>query len=141
LRIPLALIFLAGLLSQADRAAVAQQVADPNVGQLAGVTLFAFGGVGFAGVRSAGEKEYDAIMSRPSRLELLEKVFEIGTPEGKSYALVGINNLNSARFKALAAELRSSKSAVRTARGCSLGRSTLGAIIQQIGAGAYSRYL
>ena len=141
LRIPLAFLFLAGLLSQPDTMAAAQQVADADVGQLASVTLFAFGGIGFAGVRSAGEKEYGVIMSRASRLELLEKVLEIGTPEAKSYALVGIHNLDSARFKVLAAELRLSKSVVHTARGCILGRSTLGAVIQEIDGGAYSRYL
>ncbi len=37
------------------------------------MTAFAFGEVGFAGVRSAGEKEYDAIMGRPDRPGLLAR--------------------------------------------------------------------
>jgi hypothetical protein len=140
LRIPLAFLFLGGWLGQAERSAVARQLTGPDVGQLAKVTLFAFAGVGFASVKSAGEKGYNAIMSRPNRQELLEKVFETGTPAARSYALVGINHLNAARFKELAAELRSSKTVVSTAHGCLLSPSTLGAVVEQIEAGGYARY-
>jgi hypothetical protein len=141
MRILLALCFLAGLLSQADTTSAARKVADPDAGQLAKVRLFAFGGVGFAMGTSAGEKEYEAIMARPGRLELLEKVFEIGTPEAKSYALVGISHLDGARFKVLAAGLRLSPATIHTAHGCIMGRSTLGAVVRQIEAGVYSRHV
>lgn len=137
LRIVLAFLLLAGVLSRAD----AEQVSKPEVAQLAKVTMFAFGGVGFAGAKSAGEMAYGAIMSRPSREALLEEVFAIGTAEAKLYALVGLHNLNKARFEVLAAEMRSSKEPVNTAMGCIIYRTTVGAVIQRIDAGRYARYV
>jgi hypothetical protein len=108
---------------------------------LAKVKMFAFGGVGFAGATTQGQKDYREVMSRPNRLEILEQVFETGTPEAKGYALVGISNLDRARFTVLAAPLRSSKQTVQTARGCILFKTTLAAIIRGIDAGAYAHYL
>lgn len=80
-------------------------------------------------------------MSRPNRLEILERVLESATPEAKSYALVGIYNLNRARFEVLASPLRSSESRVLIVRGCIISRTTLGSIIRSIEAGTYSHYL
>jgi hypothetical protein len=80
-------------------------------------------------------------MSRPSRQETLEHLFKTGTPEAKSYALVGLYNLNRTRFSELAATLRSSKAEVVTAQGCIIHKTTLGAVIQSIGAGAYAHRL
>jgi hypothetical protein len=48
-----------------------------------------------------------------------EHLFETGTAEAKSYALVGLYNLNRTRFSQLAATLRSSKAEVLTAQGYS----------------------
>jgi hypothetical protein len=115
--------------------------AEPTVEPLAQATMFAFGGVGFAGKRSQGEKDYRDVMSRPNRLEILEQVFETGTPAAKGYALVGISNLDHARFTALAEPLRSSTQTVRSMRGCIIFRTTLAIIIRDIDAGAYARYL
>lgn len=141
-KIPGSIFLLAlSLFSQANRLVVAQQVDDSAVERLAKATLFSFGGVGFVGLRSRPERDYEEIMSRPSRGELLERVFEIGTSEAKCYALVGIYNLDHARFHTLAAPVRSSGSEVRTAHGCIIGRATLGAVIQHIEAGDYAHYV
>ncbi len=123
-------------------AAVAQQPvsATPET-KLSAVKLFAFGGVGFAGVRSEGEEEYREVLSRPNRLEILERVVENGTPEAKAYALVGIYNFNRDRFTSLASSLSSSKDQVHTARRCVLGSSTLGNIVHDIAAGTYAERL
>ena len=119
----------------------AQDSGDPLVERLANVKMFAFGGVGFASIATQGENDYAQVMSRPSRQETLEHLFKTGTPEAKSYALVGLYNLNRTRFSELAATLRSSKAEVVTAQGCIIHKTTLGAVIQSIGAGAYAHRL
>ena len=136
------MLLLAGLFSQADNRALAQQAGGTaSEGTLATVTMFAFGGVGFAGSQSPGEKDYHAIMSRPNSLEILERLLGSATPEAKSYALVGIYKLNRARFEVLATTLQPSKVAVHMGRGCILSQTTLGAIVQSIEAGTYKQYL
>ncbi len=137
-RISLTISFFAvGLLGQSNSSTAAHLSNDLLVARLAKVSLFAFGGVGFAGVTSDGERYYKEVMSRPDRQDLLEKVFETGTPAGQCYALVGIRTLNGARFRALAATLRSSESRVLTAHACIMTRPSLGSIVQSIEAGAY----
>ena len=124
-----------------DRVVMPQQVAAPSGDELTTVKMFAFGGIGFAGSRSKAERAYYEIMSRPNRREILERVLEAGTLEGKCYALVGIYNLDRDRFRVLAAPFRSSKQQVATARGCILGSTTVGAIIERIEAGIYAHYV
>lgn len=119
----------------------AKHSGDPVVERLAKVKMFAFGGVGFASIRTQGETDYEQIMSRPARQETLERLFKTGTPEAKSYALVGLYNLNRTRFSELAAPLHSSKADVMTAHGCIIHKTTLGAVIQSIEAGAYAHRL
>lgn len=74
--------------------ALAEQPADPPLHGLAGVGVFAFGGVGIAGVTSQGEKDYRVILSRSSALAEFEKLFATGNPQAKAYALVGIRALD-----------------------------------------------
>ena len=56
---------------------------------LAKVDLFAFGGVGFAGVISSGEKDYRLLLSSSAEADF-EKLLASGNPQAKCYALVGI---------------------------------------------------
>ena len=137
----LLLLAAVGLLGQARTTSGAEQAAGSPEERLANVKLFAFGGVGFAGSRSAGEKEYGEVMSRPDRLEILERVFETGTPEAKSYALVGIYNLSRERFAALVSSVQDSKLQLFTAQGCILGKTTLGALVRRIQAGEFKHYV
>jgi hypothetical protein len=61
----------------------AAERSDPIVDRMAEVNLFAFGGVGFAGVISEGERDYRLILSRPSAQADFEKLFAVGTLEAK----------------------------------------------------------
>ena len=93
----------------------ATQPVDATFERLAKVELFAFGGVGYAGVMSPGEKDYRAILARSSAMADLERLYSSGNLQAKCYALVGIRKLNPQRFKELAESLRSSKEQVGTA--------------------------
>ncbi len=112
---------------------------DTIVDRLAKVDLFAFGGVGFAGVISPGEKEYRAVLASPCAETDFEKLLASGNPQAKCYALVGIRQLDPEKFKALSASLRSSKEQVPTMRGCMMSHQAMSDLIERIGAGNYSK--
>jgi hypothetical protein len=111
--------------------------ADPNLDRLRGVKLFAFGGVGFAGAITQGEKDYYTILARPTAEADFELVLSNSSPEGKAYALVAIRRLAPEKFKALSEPMRSSKAMVQTGMGCILMRLPLGELVKRIEAGLY----
>lgn len=116
----------------------AAPTADATLERLAKVSTFAFGGVGFAGVTSLGEKDYKVILSRPSALADFEKLFSSGNLMAKCYALVGIRKLSPGRFEELAKPLRASRDKVMTMHGCIVASEPLGAIVGQIESTKYS---
>jgi hypothetical protein len=114
------------------------QTVDATFEHLTKVRLFAFGGVGYSGVTSLGEKDYKALLSRPSAMADFEKLYSSGNLMAKCYALVGIRRLSPQRFRTLAQPLRNSKEEVATMHGCLMSHEPLGAIINQIESGRYS---
>jgi hypothetical protein len=117
----------------------ATQPVDTTLEHFAKVEIFAFGGVGYSGATSLGEKDYRAILARSSAIADFERIYSSGNLQAKCYALVGLRKLNPQRFKDLAQSLRNSKEQVATMHGCIIGQETLGAIIKQIESGKYSR--
>jgi len=113
---------------------------DPVSDRLAKVDRFAFGGTGYAGVISSGEKDYRVILARPSALLDFEKLFAVGNSQGKSYALIGIRTLDPSGFKQISPSLRGSTEEVVTQSGCIVYHESLGAVLKRIDAGAYSLY-
>jgi hypothetical protein len=75
------LILFAGLTARAS------QPADATFERMNNVALFAFGGVGFTGQISQGEKDFLAILSRPSAMADFERLFLEGNPQARAYAL------------------------------------------------------
>ena len=121
--------------------AISQVVApvDSTLERLAKVDRFAFGPTGYAGVTSQGEKDYKVVLSRPSAETDFEKLFAMGNPQAKAYALVGIRALTPARWKELSRTLRDSKEEVVTQNGCIVDHEPLGTVLKRIEAGDYSR--
>ena len=111
---------------------------DSVLDRLAKVDRFAFGGTGFAGVTSKGETDYRLILSRPSAEADFEKLFAVGNPQGKSYALVGIRALDPSRFKKVSGPLRDSTEEVVTQSGCIIYHESLGVVLRRITAGDYA---
>jgi hypothetical protein len=103
--------------------------------------LFAFGGIGFAGATSEGEKAFRVVMAEPhdAALQAMEEVFAKGGAVAKSYALVAIRALEPARFDALYQTVKHSQEKVPTMQGC-IGRDvTLEDMTRDIRSGAYNR--
>lgn len=114
------------------------QPVDTVLERLTKVHLFAFGGVGYAGVISPGEKDYRILLSRSSALADFEKLYSEGNVQAKCYALVGIQKLNPARFRELAGPSRTSKEKVGTMHGCIISADeAFGDIIKKIEPGQY----
>jgi hypothetical protein len=91
---------------------------DSTFERLAKVDRFAFGGIGYAGVISQGEKDYKVIFSRPSAMADFERLLLVGNSQAKGYALVGIRALGPSRFKELSHSMRDSKEGLLTEKGC-----------------------
>jgi hypothetical protein len=115
----------------------AQEPPDVVLERLAAVKIFAIGGIGFAGVRSQGEKDYRIILSRNSALSDFEKVYASGNSQAKAYALVGIHILDTKRFDEVLLIIKASNEEIMTERGCMISTEYLGAIAKQIQRGQY----
>ena len=112
---------------------------DAAVNRLSIVDIFAFGGVGFAGVTSKGEIDFKFVLAQPqsTALSAFEKLYATGNPQGKSYALAGIKKLAPQRFKELAATLEKSTDEVVVMRGCIRSHEALRDVAKQIDQGKF----
>jgi hypothetical protein len=98
------------------------------------VTFFAIGGTGYAGRISEGELDYKAILSQPpeSALKVFERVYSVGSPAARSYALLGIQKLAPARFMELYASVKNSTEPVETMEGCIVSTAKISMIAKRI---------
>jgi hypothetical protein len=107
-------IWIIATLLLAIAMAQATESVDSTLERLAKVDIFAFGPTGYAGVISQGERDYKLILSRPSAMADLVRLFSSGNSQAKCYALVGIRTLDGSRFKELSKSVRDSKEEVLT---------------------------
>jgi hypothetical protein len=119
--------------------ALADDTVDAAVKRLSTVEHFAFGGVGFAGVISKGETDFKFVLAqpKPTALNAFERLYAIGNPQGKSYALSGLKKLAPERFAELHARLAKSTDEVEVMRGCIISHERLPEIARQIGQGQF----
>ena len=113
------------------------EVTDATLNRLLRTDRFAFGRVGYAGVISQGEKDYRAVLSRPTALVDFEQIYAYGNPQAKSYALIGIRKFNLKRFREPAATLRRNQLEVVSQRGCIILHESLASILHDIENGRY----
>lgn len=126
------------MLSCEMAATAEEKVGVPDeVQALSQVKIFAFGGVGFAGTISAGEKQYRKVMEMSQPLPWLRLIAVSGTPEARLYALCGIHMLDKAAFEAHVVFLKKANPTVSTMSGCSMLSKTATKVIQEISAGLY----
>jgi hypothetical protein len=112
---------------------------DPILHRLANVDRFAFGGVGYAGVISQGEKDYRLVFARTSALADFERLFAVGNLQAKCYALAAIHDLDHMRFVELSLPLHDLLAQVETMSGCIVSRQNLSTIIARMEAGDLPR--
>lgn len=114
-----------------------QTTQDVVLQRLSKVRYFAFGGTGYAGVISDGEKNYKMVLARSTALADFEKLFTEGNMQAKCYALVGIHKLNPTRFKDLVRPLGESKETVTIMQGCIVSDVPITRITKEIAQGKY----
>jgi hypothetical protein len=110
--------------------------------ELDSIDKFAFGGVGFAGVTSKGEKAYRQLAALPEEqaLAAFEELFRSGNAQAKCYALAGIRGLNAGRFEQIYSEMTESQDMVAIMRGCIISHEPLAVIARRIKRGDYERF-
>ncbi|MDR3753631.1 MAG: hypothetical protein P4K93_08260 [Terracidiphilus sp.] len=123
--------------------APAQDKPSAAVKSMSTTAVFAFGGVGFAGVTSQGEKDFRVIYDQPpdAALKSFELVYATGDSEAKSYALVGIHKLDEKRFGELLASLKGSEEKVITMRGCIMEKQSMAEVAKEIQSGQFDYWL
>jgi hypothetical protein len=133
---------LALLLTLFCYATVAQDSVGIATHRMASTGVFAFGGVGFAGRISDGEKDFKVIVALPpaAALDTFERLYAVGNSEAKSYALVGIRRLDLKRFDELKKLADDSQETVLTMRGCILERRALKDVALEIERGNYDSW-
>lgn len=110
------------------------------VAALSKIKRFAFGGVGYAGTTSEGEKLFRAILAERDALAKFRTILAKGTAEAKLYALCGIRALDKKALDDAASDLKKQNSVVETIQGCILDKEQSSKVIQRIAGGRYDSY-
>lgn len=105
--------------------------------QLLSVRCFAFGGVGFAGVTSEGEKAYRAIADGTNALALFSAILTNGNAPAKLYALCGLRQLSPRTFDTHAKSLLTANPQVETMSGCLVMNEFSTNVVARIASGSY----
>jgi len=123
--------------------AFSQEAHSVAIQRIEHASVFAFGGTGYAGVTSQGEKDFRTILSQPSSVAEVdfERIYASGNSEAKSYALAGIRELDQAHFKVLLESLNGSNEKVVTMEGCIIEDRPLIKVAQDINSGRYDFWL
>lgn len=114
--------------------APAEDATTQAVKRLTHVGVFAFGGVGFAGRISEGQKDFMLIMVQPPDTAdaALRRIFRDGNVEAKSYAALGLMILHPDQSEALLGQLRMAGDFVLTQHGCVMSQERLVDVIAQL---------
>jgi len=132
-------LLAATLIAFLGSVAFSQETHSVAMQRIENANVFAFGGIGYAGVTSQGENDFRVILSQPASVAEadFERIYTSGNSEAKSYALAGIRELDRARFKELLESLRGSNEKVVTMEGCIVEDRPLLRVAQDINSGQY----
>jgi hypothetical protein len=108
---------------------------------LAAAKLFAFGGVGAAGIMSEGERNLRAVLQQSDASQQLQAAFAPATPAGKLYILVGLRRCDPAAFQKIIDSVARPNDDVEIARGCMISREPFRQLLSQIRDGRFDDYL
>ena len=108
---------------------------------LAGAKSFAFGGVGVAGLMSAGEGNLRAVLQLPDASQQLQAALAHATPAGKLYILVGLRRCDRGAYQKIFDSLARPDDQVEVARGCMISREPFRQLVSQVQEGRFDDYL
>jgi hypothetical protein len=128
------------ILSQAD-ISLAVESENSAARDLAAAKLFAFGGVGAAGIMSQGEQNLRAVLQQSDASQQLQSAFAQATPAGKLYILVGLRRCDPAAYQKIVDSVARPNDDVEIARGCMISREPFRELLSQIRDGRFDDYL
>ena len=108
---------------------------------LAAAKSFAFGGVGVAGLMSAGERNLRAVLDQPNASQQLQAALAHATPAGQLYILVGLHRCDRAAYQKIFGSVAVPNGDVEVARGCIISREAFRQLLSQIQEGRFDDYL
>ena len=108
---------------------------------LAAAKLFAFGGVGVAGLMSECERNLRAVLERSDASQQLQGALVHATPAGELYILVGLRRCDRAAYQKIFDSLARPNDNVEVARGCMISREPFRQLLSQIQDGRFGDYL
>jgi hypothetical protein len=109
--------------------------------ELAAAKSFAFGGVGVAGLMSAGERNLRAVLQQSDASQQLQAALARATPAGELYILVGLRRCDRAAYQKIFDSLARPNDPVEVAHGCMISRETFRQLLSEIQEGRYDDYL
>ena len=101
------------------------------------VKEFAFGGVGFAGTTSEGEKALRMILASTNALSLFRSALSKGSSEAKLYALCGLRQLDRPSLEKESTALVKADLEVTTMSGSIVRHERAATVVKRIAAGMY----
>lgn len=108
-----------------------------GVKELSQTTLFAFGGIGIAGIVSPGEVAFRNVLDSGSAVADFREILKTGSPQGQCYALVGLRIKDRPAFDEEVKRFLSSKQQVQTGAGCILSAQPMSSVAGNIRNGNY----
>ena len=104
-------------------------------------TIFALGGIGYAGIMSDGERMLREILKEPDAARRLESVLPNASAAGQLYALLGLRLRDRAAYQREIEKLRGRDAKVQTMRGCIMQQESFRELVKQIERGDYDSFL
>jgi hypothetical protein len=136
-----ALSLIAGIILAQGGVSVAGTSNNSPARDLAAAKLFAFGGVGVAGLMSEGERNLRAVLERSDASQQLQGALVHATPAGELYILVGLRRCDRAAYQKIFDSLARPNDNVEVARGCMISREPFRQLLSQIQDGRFDDYL
>jgi len=109
--------------------------------ELAAAKSFAFGGVGVAGLMSAGERNLRTVLQGQDASQQLQAAFAHATPAGELYILVGLRRCDRAAYQKISDSLAVPNDKVEVAHGCMISREPFRQLLSEIQDGRFDDYL
>ncbi|MEP6673340.1 MAG: hypothetical protein ABJF10_29595 [Chthoniobacter sp.] len=128
LAIGIVLLFICGAALAGDKEAVSTLSKTP---------LFAFGGIGVAGITSPGEYAFKSVLASDSAAADFLQILKAGTPQAQCYALVGLRLKDRPVFDEQVKRFASSSQKVDTCAGCAPMTLPMSSVVATIQKGSY----
>jgi hypothetical protein len=115
----------------------------PVYSKISFIKEFAFGGIGFGGTTSNGEKIFQNIFSSSDPLSGFKKLYAEaeGNNEAQMYAMVAFYYLDKKEFERLKAECKGKKIQISCMMGCCGSQQSLDELIVQVENRNYDAYV